>query len=222
MANTLFDFLKEFCSCVDVDEADVVELINAVSSATGWAVNPCETFLKGPRRELIDLPDCMDCAYAFTPYYHPFDPDSFSFALVDISDEGEGYMEASHVYIGSKGTFRVKTGLPKCGCVSCNCECKHEYKLLVTYEAGYEDADVPECLYPVFCNLLEVIHAKNKCDCGCGCEGQETNTEPIYAKGDIVTVQLETDLGKLLVADYKREIGMISLIKKNDFWGFVV
>lgn len=221
MAEDLFTRLKEFCSCVDVDEADVVELINVVSSATGWAVNPCETFLKGPRRELIDLPDCMDCAYEFTPYFHPFDPQTFSFKLIEITDEGEGAHECDFVFIGSKAVFRVKTGLPTCGCAPCSCGCKSEYKLLVTYEAGYED-DVPECLFPVFCNLLEVIHAKNKCECGCGCEGQETNTEPIYAKGDIVTVQLETDLGKMLVAEYKREIGMISLIRKNDFWGFVV
>lgn len=212
--------IKNFCSCVDVDEADVVELINAVSSATGWAVDPCETFLKGERRELIDLPDCMDCPLEFTPYYHPFDPETFSFKLVTISDMDETLTELEYKYITTKETFKVDTTLPKCGCVPCVCGCKPEYKLLVTYEAGFDI--VPECLLPVFCNLVEVIHAKNKCDCGCGCGEESGNEEPIYAKGDIVTVQLETDLGKMLVAEYKRELGMISLVKKNEFWGFVV
>lgn len=216
----ILEQIQNFCSCQDADEADVVELINAVSSATGWAIDTCETFLTGERRELIDLPDCMDCPYEFTPYYHPFDPESFTFQLVAISEMEEAFTDLEYGYISSKGVFKVDTTLPECGCKRCGCGCKTEYKLLVTYTAGYDL--VPDCLLPVFCNLVEVIHAKNKCDCGCGCEGSETNTEPIYAKGDIVTVQLETDLGKMLVAEYKRELGMISLVKKNAFWGFVV
>lgn len=221
MADSFIDRLKSHCSCVEADDADVVELINLVSSATGWAVHPCETFLKGPRRELIDLPNCMDCAYEFTPYYHPFDPETFSFKLVDISDEGEGVVEAPFVFIGSKEVFRVQTGLPSCKCAQNPCGCGHEHKLLVTYEAGYEE-DIPECLYPVFCNLLDVIHAKNKCECGCGCPEETKNEEPTYAQGDIVTVQVETDLGKMVVADLKRQLGMISLLRRNDLWGFVV
>ena len=213
--------LQDFCSCTDVDEKDVVELINLVSSATGWAVNPCETFLYGPRREVIDLPNCMDCAYEFTPYYHPFDPESFAFKLVHITDDGEELTDTSFAYIGSKEVFRVQTGLPKCACAFNPCGCHEEYKLLVTYEAGYED-DVPECLYPVFCNLLDVIHAKNKCECGCGCPEETKNEEPTYAQGDIVTVQVETDLGKMVVADLKRQLGMISLRQKRVLWGFVV
>ena len=216
----IFDNLKENCSCVDVEDTDVVELINLVSSATGWAVNPCETFLKGQRRELIDLPNCMNCAYEFTPYYHPFDPQTFSFKLVDISDDGETVTDSEFAYIGSKEVFKVKTGLPSCQCACNPCGCKHEYKLLVTYEAGYED--IPECLYPVFCNLLDVIHAKNKCECGCGCPEETKNEEPTYAQGDIVTVEVETDLGKMVVADLKRQLGMISLLRRQNLWGFAV
>lgn len=208
--------LKAFCECTDVTEKDVVELINVVSFATCWAVNPCETFLSGERTEYVDL-ECSDCPVDFVPYYHPFKPETFRFQLVTISDTSESYTDLDFGYIPSKGVFKVK--VPNCGCKDpCGCV---EYKLKVTYTAGYES--IPECLLPVMCNLLDVLHTKNKCNCGCGCNDNE-GTQPVYhyAQGDIVTVTLETDLGKMLVADYKRELGMISLCRRDGLWGFVV
>lgn len=217
MTKDIISRLKTFCDCVDVTEKDVVELINVVSSATCWAVNPCETFLTGERTEYVDA-ECGNCPIEFTPYYHPFDPESFSFQWVEISDLSETYTDLDFGYIPSKGVFRV--AVPECGCEK-ECGCKAETKLKVTYTAGYDE--IPECLLPVMCNMLDVLHAKNKCDCGCGCSEERQNEEPIYAQGDIVTVQIETDLGKMIVADYKRQLGMISLCRKdNDIWGFVV
>lgn len=216
---SIFDQLTEYCGCVEVKEDDVVELINTVSFATGWTKTPCETFLTGERTEVIDLPDCMDCPFEFTPYYHPFDPESFMFKLVEIQELTERETELNYGYISSKGVFRVDTTLPKCGCRK-RCGCKTEYKLVVTYTAGYEE--IPDCLLPVMCNVLDVIYHKNKCDCGCSCEKAEGEEDIEYATGDIVTVQIETDIGKMLVSDYKRELGLMSLLTPKHFMGVVV
>lgn len=238
----LFTQLTQFCGCVDeVTAKDVSDLIDVVSLATGWAQNPCETFEKSTRREVIDLPSCLDCPYDFTPYYTPFDTDSFTFTLIERKGLEETRTSLTNfLYTGfdegemkHDGAMRVDTGIPKCNCTCDNdCGCETEYKLLVTYDAGYET--LPDCMLPVLCNLLEVIHAKNSCDCGgCDCSNGETVTrdadgniitqEIKYKSGDVVSVFLETDLAKMLVEQYKNQLGIISLLKRNhNIWGFVV
>lgn len=238
----LFQQLTQFCTCVgDATDRDVEDMIAVVSLATGWTQNPCESFLMSERREVIDLPSCMDCPYEFTPYYVPFDPSSFTFTLVKRKGlEEERIALSRYLYTGFgdsameyEGGFRVDTELPSCDC-SCSdeCGCPTEYKLLVTYNAGYNV--IPECMLPVFCNLLEVISAKNSCDCGgCGCDSGDTvtydadgnvTTQQIqYKSGDVVSVFLETDLAKMLVEQYKNQLGMMSLLKySHDIWGMVV
>lgn len=234
--------LLQYCTCVeDADDRDVTDMIGVVSLATGWALNPCESFELGERREVIDLPSCMDCPYEFTPYYAPFDADSFTFTLIKRKGlEEERVALPDFRYIGFdmrdmkyEGSFLVDTGLPKCDC-TCEdeCGCPTEYMLMVEYTAGYDT--IPECLLPVFCNLLTVIHAKNSCDCGgCACNSGDTTTydadgnvvtqEIKYPSGDVVSVFLETDLAKMLVEQYKNQLGMMSLLKYNhNVWGMVV
>lgn len=238
----LYQQLSQYCECVEkATDRDVEDMINVVSLATGWAQNPCETFLMSERREVVDLPSCMDCPYDFTPYYIPFDESSFTFTLIKRKGLTEERTELTgFLYTGFddrdmkyEGGFRVDTGLPQCNC-SCSddCGCPTEYKLLVTYTAGYDT--LPECLLPVFCNLLTVIAAKNSCDCtNCGCnngdtvtydaEGNVTAQEIQYPSGDLVSVFLETDLAKMLVSQYKNQLGMISLLKyTHNIWGGVV
>ena len=238
----LYEQLMQYCTCVEeATDRDVTDMINVVSLATGWALNPCETFELGERREVIDLPSCLDCPFEFSPYFVPFDKDSFTFTLVKRKGLEEervsltnfrytGFGEATMQY---EGSYLVDTELPTCDCTCGDeCGCPTEYKLLVTYDAGY--SAIPECLLPVFCNLLTVIHAKNSCNCGgCGCDSGDTVTydengnvvsqEIKYPSGDLVSVFLETDLAKILVEQYKNQLGMMSLLKyKHDVWGFVV
>lgn len=218
------DQLRDYCECVkEATDEDVAELVNMVSMATCWTQHPCETFLKGERREVIDLPSCADCPITFDPYYKPFDEDSFTFELVRIKGIEETVTEITEfAYHETDGLFHVETGLPKCDCACPDlCGCPAEYKLLVKYTAGYDE--IPDCMLPVLCNVLEVIHAKNDCKCcgDCGCEAQ-TAEDIKYATGDVVTVQLETDIGKMLVEDYKHQLGMMSLCKREEMWGLVV
>lgn len=222
--NRILEQLQAYCACVDTfTEADVADLINVVSMATCWQRFPCETFLKGARREVIELPSCADCPITFEPYYQPFDKDSFKFTLVKVEGIEETATEITAFrYSDIDGVFRVDPGLPSCKCSPCNpCGCPPEYRMVIEYEAGYDE--LPDCLLPVFCNLLEVIMAKRNCDCAndCGCENKEEQIK--YATGDVVSVALETDIGKILVENYKNQLGLISLCRGRKYlWGVVV
>ena len=235
--------VKQYCDCVnEITDKDVADMISVVSLATGWMLNPCETFEKAGRREIIPLPSCLDCPFEFEPYYLPFDASSFSFTLIERKGmeitqtpiEKFAYYGYDDREMKYEGKFLVDTGLPQCNCTCGDeCGCPTTYELLVEYEAGYEL--LPDCLLPVMCNLLEVIHAKNDCDCKqCGCEdgesitydsdGNITSDQVIkYKSGDVVSVFLETDLAKMLVEQYKNQLGMMSLLKyHHNVWGFVV
>lgn len=219
---TILEQLKGYCDCVeDITEAEVDELINVVSLATCWQTKPCETFLRSERREVIDLPSCADCPIVYEPFYRPFDVSSFKFFLVKQEGITETVTEITDFnYHVSDGSFHILTGLPKCNCTPCDCGCPPEYKLLVEYIAGYEE--IPDCLLPVFCNVLNVIKAKRECNCEADC-ACDTKEEVKYATGDVVSVALETDIGKILVQQYKNQLGMMSLCRANrDLWGFVV
>lgn len=215
--------LKEYCECLsNVKDDEIAELVNLISLATCWMRKPCETFLKSERTEVIDLPSCMDCPMEFYPFYHPFDVESFKFYLVTIDGISETSEEITEVaYSPTLNGFRLQP-LPSCKCKGNVCGCEPQYKLLVTYSAGYDT--IPDCLLPVFCNVLEVIQAKNDCSCeDCGCDESKYEDHVEYAKGDVVTVALETDIGRLLVSQYKKQLGMISLCETaSELWGFIV
>lgn len=224
------DKLSAYCDCADeFTEKDVEDLINVISMATGWTSKPCETFLTSDRREVIDLPSCLDCAFEFEPYFAPYEVDSFTFTVIrQTGIEEESFPVEEFIYSQTDEKFRMLLPLDKCccvgGCTPCSCGCDPVYKLVVTYDAGYED--IPECLLPVFCNLIRVVHAKNTCDCE-DCQVCNTNygegPQVTYAKGDVVTVALETDIGKILVEQYKNQIALIGLYGRDQrAWGFVV
>lgn len=249
MIAPIVEQLRAYCDCVDdFTEADIADLINVVSMATCWTRTPCETFLKGKRREVIELPSCADCPIVFQPYYQPFigvtreqvvdeetggvktvevpfGIDDFKFHIVKTQGIEETVTEIprdSWTYSDVGHVFRIAPGLPscKCGCDPC-CGCPPEYHMVVEYEAGYDE--LPDCLLPVFCELLTVILARRNCDCetDCGCATREEQIQ--YAKGDLVSVALETDIAKILVENYKNQLGLISLCRGRKYlWGVVV
>lgn len=223
----IFNQLVTYCDCVEADENDVNELITLVSMITGWMAKPCDDFLFGARREVVELPSCLDCPMEFRPFYHPYDVDSFSFTLVKVDGLEETSTAISdYAYSEVDELFRIDPGLPSCKCAGSNCGCEPTYKLLVTYDAGYDS--LPECLLPVFCNLLEVIHAKRTCDCSCDtCDSTygPSDNQPVvkYKSGDVVSVFLENDLGKVLVEQYKNQLAMLNLYRTPPvYWGEVV
>lgn len=199
----------DYCNCIDdVTDKDIEEMLELVSQMTCWG----DTFLTSQRREVIDV-EPRQGIYEFEPFYHPYDIDTFTFTLVEQNGLEEEKTDVEYVYSDTDECFKMDFGF------GCNSGCgSPKYKLVVTYNAGYDE--IPDFLLPVFCNILNVIKAKNTCDCekDCGCD--ENNVQ--YAKGDVVTVALETKIGEILQNQYLKELSRISLCEKNNIWGLVV
>lgn len=225
---TVYEQLREQCNCINsVSEADVDELINLVSSYTCWAQKPCETLLLSERREVISLPDCMDeCdVFTFEPFYKPFDEESFSFTLVTQTGIDEETTEITeYSYSELDGNFKMVLPIPNCKCAP-ECGCPRTHKLLVTYVAGYEE--LPVCLIPLFCEALQYIKEKNKCDCdSCAvCDNKYDNDKTPILVPDAATLteQLKNYFIRVLTNQYKRQLSLISLCEyPSELWGFKV
>ena len=221
---TVVEQLTEYCDCLEsVEERDVTELINIISTFTCWAQHPCETFLKSERREVIDIPDCVcDCdVLEFEPFFTPFEPDSFTFTLAEQNGITETLTEITNYgYSTADGKFRVELPLPECGCRP-NCGCKSTYKLIVTYIAGYEN--IPDCLLPLFCEALQWIYEKNDCDCA-DCEPCNQNARSV-GEIDYTTVvgRLQAHFLDVFTIQYFRQLALISLCRRRGrLWGIVV
>lgn len=225
---TIYKQLSEQCNCITVNESDIDELINLVSIYTCWTQKPCETFLSGERREVLDLPDCMDeCeVFTFEPFYSPFDEDSFSFTLVAQTGIEEETTEITDFsYSELDGNFKMILPIPSCRCHAPKCGCPTKYKLLVTYVAGYEE--LPECLIPLFCEALQYIKEKNNCSCDkcqkCDAKYEEDKTEILIDNAATLTDQLKNYFIRVLAMQYRRQLSLISLCQRlNELWGFRV
>jgi hypothetical protein len=222
---TPLEQLTEYCDCTDVEERDVNELISLISTYTCWAQKPCETFLLSERREVKDLPDCIcDCdIFTFRPYFAPFEVDSFTFTLVEQNGINEIETPVTtYIYSEADEEFRMELPLPSCKCRPDPCGCKSKYKLVVTYVAGYEN--IPECLLPFFCESLQWIREKNKCDCE-KCEGCEEQplTKETMVDYTTITGQLQERIVAIMTRQYFNQLSLISLCRRvPDLWGVVV
>lgn len=222
---TVLEQLTEYCDCVDVKESDVNELISLISLKTCWASqsDKCGTFLTGERKEVIDLPNCVcDCdVFVFEPHYRPFDPDSFTFTVIEQEGITETATEITdYVYSAIDENFRMELPLPQCGCMP-KCGCEKQYKLLVTYVAGYDE--IPDCLLPVFCEALQWIKIKNTCDCK-ECEpcNSDNQTEGVIDYSTL-TGRLQDYFLRELTVQYERQLDLISVCEfQHDYWAVVV
>lgn len=222
---TPLEQLTEYCDCLNVEERDVNELIQLISTYTCWAQKPCETFLKTERREVKELSDCKkDCdVYEFVPFFAPFDKDSFEFTLVEQSGISETLtMISSYNYSETDEKFLLELPLPDCKCRP-KCGCETKYKLLVTYVAGYEN--IPECLLPLMCEALQWIYDKNKCDCEeCeACDPSKSDEQTNIDYGSL-TGRLQEHFLNVFTHQYFNQLSLISLCQgyKGDLWGIVV
>lgn len=226
---TIYEQLQDYCDCEEVLKRDVDELVGLVSMATCWRQEPCDTFLAEERQEILDLPDCMDDCdiFEFVPHYHPFDADSFSFTLVERAGLEETSVPLTDfVYSEFDQVFRLQLdGVPSCNCSCDPCGCPKEFKLVVTYVAGYEE--LPDCLLPIFCEALHWVNEKNDCDCEdcqpCKQATADLQFVPDYENGMTLTDRLADYFLKTLTRQYIRELSLISLCEDENYYqGFIV
>lgn len=226
---TIYEQIKSYCDCLqNVSNADVDELIELISVYTCWAQNPCETFLYGERQEVVDIPDCMcNCdVYEFEPFYTPFDSESFTFTLVEQKGIEETLTPITQYnYSSVDQNFKIQLPLPSCECVPSKCECPTKYKMLVTYNAGYEL--LPDCLLPIFCEALQYIKERRSCDCDkcteCATKYGEDQTEILVDDAAKLTDELRAYLVRMLAKQYAKQLSLISIcVRPNELWGFRV
>ena len=224
----IYEQLSDYCDCIGkFEESDVDELVNLISIATCWTQKPCETFLNSERREVVDLDDCLcDCEIVrFTPFYTPFDPESFSFTLLkEVGIEETLLPVTEFTYSEVEGVFKIDPPIPNCECQN-ECTCNPKYKLVVDYTAGYEE--IPECLLPVFCEALQYIIERRTCDCSecqtCDNKYDDDKVEVLVDDAATITNQLKYYFVKTLTAQYKRQLSLISLCRnRKRLWGIVV
>lgn len=226
---TPYEQLTEYCDCEEVEERDVNELIDLISTYTCWAQKPCETFLRSERKEVIDLPSCVgkQNIFVFEPFFYPFDPESFTFTLVSQGGLEENLIEIPECrwsYSEVDENFKVDPMLPSCECGCDPCGCPATFKLLVTYVAGYEN--IPECLLPLFCEALYWIHDKNKCDCE-QCEACDKNQYQTEGQIDYASLsgRLQEHFLNVFARQYFKQLSLISLCQRRidlELWGVVV
>lgn len=218
--STVLSQLTAYCDCLDVEESDVNELIDLISSFTGWMQNTCETFMKSDRKEVVTVDSCVrDCdVFVFEPYYRPFEVESFEFTLIEQNGLDEIATVIEPVYSMIDENFKMKLPLPDCTCKP-KCGCESTYKLVVTYAAGYEL--IPECLLPLFCEALQYIHDKNVCCSECAdCDTQYSEDQIDLAS---ISGNLQAHFMGILTKQYFRALSLISLCKQaGHLWGIVV
>lgn len=219
---TVLEQLTEYCDCVEAKESDVNELIDLISMYTCWTTKPCETFLTAERKEVVDVPDCVcECdVFTFEPLYRPFDPDSFTFTLIEQDGINETATDITdYIYSVVDENFKIKLPLNECGCKD-RCGCDPNYKLLVTYVAGYDL--IPECLLPVFCEALQWIKFKNTCDCEECQPCQVEQTEGVIDEASL-TGRLEDFFLNTLTIQYTKQLALIAVCRAHiGLWGVVV
>lgn len=219
---TIYEQLENYCDCIQVNTEDVDELVNLVSMATCWALSPCETFLSERRQEVIKLPLCLDnCeVITFEPYFTPFKPESMKMHLVEVNGIKERkYPVKDFAYSETTNSFRIDPNLPTCKCKPV-CGCEKEYYLVAEYIAGYDE--IPECLLPAFCEALQYVVDRRKCECECQECNYDDKTEVLVYNAASITNQLKVYFVEMLSEQYKRQLSMISLCDQHlSIWGYV-
>lgn len=240
--DAIIEQLIGYCDCfkelTDLDEQgrlnlekNLMELIHLVSNMTCWNGSICDTFLNGAREEILDAKTldacrCDGALFEVAPFFTPFDPETLEIYWSEVNGIKEDIIKIDpekYAYIESLGTIRIDLSE---FASSCQCGCKPTVKIKLVYQAGYEL--LPDCLLPIFCDLLHVIYAKNSCNCDKCQACNNTNSTAIpeieYADGDEVTPVIETYLNTLIANGYKTLLGQISLCGNyhNHLWGCVI
>lgn len=231
----IIEQLEDYCDCLpkklkdEVLEKNLQQLIHLISNITCWSNSECETFLNSERIEIVELPSFDFCScdggiLEFNPWYTQIDPESFEVTLVRLQGIEEEVIEIDKAHYQFSELFQILKIDVSNYIESLKCAgCPPDYRMIVKYNAGYEL--LPECLLPLFCDLLHVLFDMNKCDCSScqTCKKGDDGAEGYIEFNDEVSPKLDEYLQTLIKNGYKRTLGLISLCgRETDAWSVIV
>lgn len=238
----IYEQLDKYCDCLQKDFKDnekdqilkyIEEMINYVSLITCWTQVPCETFLMSLRSETFiprDIERC-GCNSGITNlplFYDNVQKDGMKVTIVtregiherinELPSDKFNYSEVENLLYLDLNDYVFND----------ECTCENLVKITVEYFAGYEQ--LPNCLLPLFCDLLKIVIDKNDCSCdNCQtCKQGESNEEA--AEGEVkifgdpgIAVSIEKYATNLIRSGYKMQLDLISLChKRRRFIGMIV
>lgn len=237
MYERIIEQLKDNCDCINekdmksgLVERSIGQLIQLISMLTCWTNRDetCATFLSTDRQELFDVNaiiECGHCEYGLMDvelFYNPIQQetlkvkllkrDGIRFEEIELSEEEFSYNPYENVLMIDLRNY--------IGCQPCNCDVIE--KVIVDYVAGYDV--LPECLLPIFCDMLKFLIEMNRCECGCSTCDEQTVQDLVITTEDSEQQASTFDYIKsTIVKAYSRQLELISLCgRRKRFWGTVV
>ena len=171
--------LQERCNCFDCEDGAVMQgymekFLNVLARLFCWVDGECDTLLKSQRQEIIPITSVEICGcdalVEVKPFYYKgFDPAT----LKVLVQKRQGMNRETYELEKDKYNWSFVDGTllinvteelsPCCRCVD-TCSCGVEYKLILTYEAGYTSETLPDCVYDSLCHFLNIFVAyQNQC-----------------------------------------------------------
>ena len=172
--------IQEHCQCFDCDDGATIQtyikpFLNVLARLFCWVDGECDTILRATRQEIIPVTEYEICGcdamFEFKPYYWKgFDPSTLKVYMHTKNGLKRDIYEletSDYDYDPIDGTIIVNMTdelSPCCRC-TCECGCETQYKLVVTYEAGYTADTLPDCVLDALCHFLNIFIAYQN-DCG--------------------------------------------------------
>lgn len=171
--------LQERCHCFDCEDGATMQgyvksFLSVLARMFCWADSECSSILKTCREEVIEVKDLTYCGcdamMEIKPYYYKgFDPSTLTVYLQKRQGLEREVYELTDDYFNWSfidGTLLVNLTEwlnPCCRCIDL-CSCEAEYKLVLTYDAGYTSETIPDCVYDSLCHFIRIFVAyQNKC-----------------------------------------------------------
>lgn len=240
MYEVIIEQIKENCDCLsekDIEsglvDKSISQLIQLISTLTCWTNrdSTCATFLSSDRQELFDINAIQQCGHCdhglmdVELFYLPIVPESIKVKVLTRT----GIKFEEHILDESLYSFNPYESVLYIDLkdfIFCNpCNCDVVEKVIVDYVAGYEE--LPECLLPIFCDLLSYLIEMNRCECAKSCD--PCTLEPIE---EVTLTGYESDEQKTtydfirntITNAYARQLELMSLCgrRRKRFWGTVV
>lgn len=239
MYEAIIEQIREHCDCladkdmenVGLIEKSISQLIQLLSTITCWTngSDPCATFLNSERMELFDMEKVVECGQCDSGimevdlFYTPVEPDSIKVKVLKrnrLKFEEIELDESQYSFNHYEDKLYIDLS-DYAGTNPCNCDVIQ--KVIVEYVAGYDL--LPECLMPIFCDLLDEIIEMNRCDCPLTCEPCQIDESSLSSVEIVEDEQFSKSLyiRNTIMNAYSKQLAFISLCgKQKAFWGMVV